>query len=118
MAGKGRKKGESYMKVLGLFDKKTRLVLDARAFVIQIFHIPEKGENVNDGTWKSTFYYSTLPDSIRGYCKYISKDRKPKKVISKPVLDLLDLVSELEKTITKSCAMLSSEFKKLNIEDL
>ena len=118
MAGKGREAGESYIKVLGLFDKKTRLVLDARAFVIQLFHIPEKGDNAGEGIWKSTFYYSKLPDAIRGYCKYISKERKPRKLIGKPLLDLVSLVNNLEKKVDKACLRLSEEFKKLNIEDL
>ena len=112
MLPKGRKKGASYITVLGLFDKKTRLIADSHAFVIQLFHVPEEG----DGIWKSTFYYSTLPDAIRGYCKYISKERKPKKVLSKPLLDLVDLVTNLDKTINKVCDRLSNEFNKLSIK--
>ena len=109
MAQKGRKKGESYVKILGLFDNRTRLIADSHAFVIQLFTKPRESE----GFWKSTYYYSTLQDSIRGYCKYIAKKKKTRTVSSKPLLDLLEHVASLDNTINTACERLASDFAKL-----
>lgn len=112
MAKKGRKKGESYIRILGMFDKKTRLISDAHAFVIQIFYKPKEAE----GFWKSSYYYSTLQDSIRGYCKYIAKKKRTRTVSSKPLLDLLDHVTKLDTTINTACERLSADFAKIKEE--
>ena len=108
MAGKGRQKGDTTLKVLGTLDISTRLMIDSHSFVIQVLDVSKDGVE----TWKSKYYYSTIQDAVRGYCKLVSRKKKSKTVTSKPLLDLLDHIASLEKTITDACDRLSKDLAK------
>jgi hypothetical protein len=99
----GRKKGESYIKVLGLLDNKTRLVADKRCFIIQALH---------EEVWVPKYYYSDLGFAIKGYAKYLAKKQGKRVSNSAPLMEIFDLLASLEKTIKEVGNRLSKEWKE------
>jgi hypothetical protein len=100
-------KGSNYI-VLGILDHKTRLVADRHGFMLQM-----KREDKNKKTvWASQYYYSELGAAIRGYAKHTARRRK-NKTAPKTLMDLLDLVSSLEKKIVEIGDRLSKEWRTL-----
>ena len=92
---KGRKKGESFIRILGFLDDKTRLASDKNCFMIQ-----EKLIIKDEEVWRSIYYYSDIKYAFKGYLKHIIR-QKGKKKFKKPVEDLVDLIMELEKKVEK-----------------
>ena len=94
--------------VLGLLDKKTRLVADSHCFIMQEI------VNTKDGDiWVGKYFYSQLGDVIRGYIK--RKARKAGKTVisSKPLLDIIDLIASLEKTVKEVGESLEKQFAEI-----
>ena len=95
--------------ILGLLDTKTRLVGDETSFVIQKLKKTPEDEVI----WVNKYYYPQIEDAIRGYAKYAARAKGNKVPTSKPLLDLLDRVRDLENTIQEIGKRLSREWKQL-----
>lgn len=110
-------KSKKTKRVLGLLDKKTRLAADSHSFVLEkMVNIKDDDGNV-EKVWTSRYFYSDLRNAIRGYVKHKARESGKTTIDSKPLLDLLDLVSNLEKTIEKVADKLSREWKEKQNEE-
>lgn len=98
----------TYYTILGLLDKGTRLVADSHAFILQF-----KKKVGKDQIWASTYYYSALGDAIRGYAKHAARKKGRKVPNTKPLLDLIDLVTVLEKTVKDVGESLSTKWASI-----
>lgn len=112
--GEEKKKRGKYLRILGELDKKVRLCADSHGFILQEKKITEKKKEV---LWVSKYYYSTIQYAIQGYAKYLAK-KGIKKQHTKPLLDLLDLVNELNCKITEVGKKLSKEWKDLQTDPI
>ena len=94
--------------ILGLLDKKTRLVADSHCFIVQ------ETVNTKDGEiWVGKWFYSWLGDAIKGYIKHKAKKSKKNVISSKPLLDLVDLIASLEKNVKEVGERLEKQFEGL-----
>jgi len=96
--------------ILGLLDSHTRLVSDTHTFIIQKLRITKDKQAV----WTSHYYYAEIGDAIRGYAKYSARVKGRKMPNTKPLLDLLDLVKNLELSIYKVGDRLSKEWSSIS----
>lgn len=94
--------------ILGLLDKKTRIVADSHCFIVQEIVKTKDGD-----LWAGKYFYSQLGDAIRGYIKHKARSSKKKIISSKPLLDLLDLIASLEKTVKEVGERLEKQFTEI-----
>jgi len=92
--------------ILGLLDKKTRLVADRHCFIIQ-----ELIKTKDGAIWAGKYFYGHLGYAIRGYIKHKARSRRNKVISSKPLLDLIDLIASLEKTVKEVGESLEKQFE-------
>ena len=97
--------GKTGYTILGILDKKTRLVADSHSFVIQ-----EMIKTKDGYIWVGKWFYSWLGDAIKGYIKHKARTSNKNVINSKPLLDIIDLIDSLEKTIKEVGDSLSKQF--------
>lgn len=95
--------------ILGSLDKDTRLVADKHCFMLQ------KEIKAKDGSmvWYSAYFYSSLGDALRGFIKHKARKAGLKVPNSKPMLDILDLIASLERTVLEVGDKLSKEWQSI-----
>ena len=94
--------------ILGVLDNKTRLAADSHCFVLQDLIDTKDGK-----VWVGKYFYSQLGDAIRGYIKRKARKSGKKVISSKPLLDLIDLITSLEKTVKEVGENLEKQFDKI-----
>ena len=104
--------GKSGHTILGLLDKKTRIVADSHCFIVQKMADPKEDRDIEE-LWVGKYFYSNLGEAIRGYIKHIARSSKKNISSSKPLLDLLDLIASLEKTVKEVGERLEKQFEAL-----
>lgn len=106
MVEETKKKGPT-TKLIGYFDKKTRLVSSASSFTIQVCDSGKSGE-----VWKSIYFYTWIGDAIRGYAKYMARRSGKEISTSRDLSSLLDAVASLERTIKKVGSDIASQWEE------
>lgn len=98
--------GKSGYILLGLLDNKTRIVADTHCFIVQ-----ERVKTKDGDIWAGKYFYSQLGDAIRGFIKHKARSSRKKVISSKPLLDLIDLIASLEKTVKEVGERLEKQFE-------
>ena len=92
--------------VLGRLDKKTMLVATKHSFVLQ-----ERVKVKDESHWVGRYYYSNLPEAIKGYVR--RKLRRPEnaKELDGTLKALITMINNLENTVKEIGSKLSAEWE-------